>query len=114
MKTLVKLWTSTSLVLKIVVGLVVGAVLGLTVPQFTYISILGTVFVSALKAIAPVLVAVLVASAISKAGGGLGPRFRTVVTFYLATTLLAAVTAVGLLLTLVLFLLGRKRKSADD
>ena len=94
MKTLVKLWTSTSLVLKIVVGLVVGAVLGLTVPQFTYISILGTVFVSALKAIAPVLVAVLVASAISKAGGGLGPRFRTVVMFYLATTLLAAVTAV--------------------
>lgn len=88
-------WTSTSLVLRIVIGLVIGAALGLTVPHFTYIALLGTLFVSTLKGIAPVLVAVLVASAIAKAGEGLGPRFRTIIAFYLATTLLAAVIAVG-------------------
>jgi serine/threonine transporter len=55
---------------------------------------LGTLFVSALKAIAPVLVAVLVASSIANAKGNLGPRFRTVISLYLLSTLLAAVVAV--------------------
>ena len=50
-----------SLVLRILIGLVIGAVLGMVVPEWTGFSILGQVFVSALKAIAPVLVAVLVA-----------------------------------------------------
>ena len=87
-------WTSMSLVLRILIGLVIGAVLGLSLPDAKGISILGTVFVGALKAIAPVLVAVLVASALSKAHSSLGPRFRTVVTLYLLTTALAAVVAV--------------------
>ncbi len=91
---LLKKWTGTSLVLRILCGLVIGAALGLLCPGWQGIGILGTVFVSALKAIAPVLVAVLVASSIAKAKGGLGPRFRTVITLYLATTLLAAVLAV--------------------
>ncbi len=51
-------WSETSLVLRILAGLMVGAVLGLAAPQLTGIRILGVVFVSALKAIAPVLVAV--------------------------------------------------------
>ena len=63
-----------SLVLRILIGLVIGAILGLTVPQWSGIGILGQVFVSALKSIAPVLVAVLVAASIAKAGGGLGDR----------------------------------------
>ena len=93
--TLIKKWTGTSLVLRILCGLVIGAVLGLAVPGQQWIGILGKVFVSALKAIAPVLVAVLVMSAISKAGGGLGPRFRTVISLYLMTTFSAALTAVA-------------------
>ncbi len=92
--SLLKKWTGTPLVLRIFIGLVIGAILGLTVPQWTGIGILGQVFVSALKAIAPVLVAVLVASSIARAKGGLGPRFRTVITLYLLTTFLAAVLAV--------------------
>ena len=52
MTTILKKWTSVSLVLRIFVGLVIGAVLGLLVPEWTAISILGKVFVSALKAIA--------------------------------------------------------------
>ena len=91
---ILKKWTQTSLVLRILCGLVIGAVLGLLVPGWTGIGILGTVFVSALKAIAPVLVGVLVAASIARAKGGLGPRFRTVITLYLSTTLLAAFLAV--------------------
>ena len=87
-------WSQTSLVLRILVGLIIGTVLGLTVPQWTGIGILGLVFVSALKAIAPVLVAVLVAASIAKASSNLGARFRLVVSQYLLSTFLAAVGAV--------------------
>lgn len=87
-------WSETSLVLRIFIGLVIGTVLGLTVPQLSYISILGLLFVSGLKAIAPILVAVLVAASIAKADGGLGPRFRTVISRYLLSTFIAAMCAV--------------------
>ena len=52
-------YTSVSLMLRIFIGLVIGAVLGLTLPGWTGVGILGRIFVSALKGIAPVLVAVL-------------------------------------------------------
>ena len=83
-----------SLVLRILIGLTIGVLLGLFCPQLTAVSLLGKVFVSALKAIAPVLVAVLVTASIAKAKGGLGPRFRTVITLYLLSTFMAAVVAV--------------------
>ena len=88
-------WSQTSLVLRILAGLIIGTVLGLVVPQWTGIGILGTIFVSALKAIAPVLVAVLVAASIAKAGGGLGPRFRVVISQYMISTFIAALCAVA-------------------
>ena len=88
-------WSHTSLVLRILVGLIIGAVLGLVVPKWTSIGILGAVFVSALKAIAPVLVAVLVAASIAKAGGGLGSRFRVVISRYMLSTFIAALCAVA-------------------
>ena len=88
-------WTEISLVLRIFIGLVIGATLALVVPQWTVISMLGQIFVSALKAIAPVLVAVLVTASIAKAGGGLGPRFRTVISRYLLSTFIAALLAVA-------------------
>ena len=88
-------WCRSSLVVRILIGLFAGAVLGLTVPDARGISILGTVFVGALKAIAPVLVAVLVASALSRAHSHMGARFRTVILLYLLTTALAAVVAVA-------------------
>lgn len=91
---LLRKWTETSLVLRIFVGLVAGAILGLVVPGWSGIGILGTVFVGALKGVAPVLVAVLVMASIAKANGGLGPRFRTVIGLYLLSTLAAALVAV--------------------
>lgn len=95
MKKLLQKWTGLSLVVRILIGLVIGAILGLVVPQWTGIGILGTVFVSALKAIAPVLVGVLVISALAQAKQGLGSRFRTVIGLYLFTTFCAAMLAVG-------------------
>ena len=87
-------WTDSSLVLRILVGLVIGTILGLVAPKWTWVGIMGNVFVSALKAIAPVLVAILVTASIAKAGGGLGPRFRTVIILYMVSTLAAALVAV--------------------
>ena len=92
-KTLQK-YTSVSLMLRIFIGLVIGAVLGLTVPQWSGIGLLGKIFVSALKGIAPVLVAVLVVSSIAKAGRGLGRRFTSLIFIYLLSTFIAAVCAV--------------------
>ncbi len=89
-----KRYTSTSLMLRIFIGLVIGAALGLLLPQWTGIAILGKMFVSALKGIAPVLVAVLVMSSVAKAGTGYGRRFTLLISIYLLSTFIAAVCAV--------------------
>lgn len=88
-------WSEMSLILRILGGLTIGAVLGLVAPSWTWLGVLGTVFVSALKAIAPILVFVLVMASIARAGGGLGARFRTVIALYLLSTLAAALVAVA-------------------
>ncbi len=90
----IKKYTSVSLILRIFIGLVLGAVLGIFLPKLTGIALLGKVFVGALKAIAPILVFMLVSSALSKAKAGIGARFRTIVFLYMLSTLLAAVVAV--------------------
>ena len=95
MKRIIQFWTSTRLVVRIFIGLVIGALLGLFAPQLSGLTILGRVFVSALKAIAPVLVAVLVMSSVAKAKSNLGSRFRTVVFEYLLSTFIAALLAVA-------------------
>ena len=93
-KRILNRWTSMSLILRILCGLAVGLFLGLAAPRLTGIGILGKMFVSALKGIAPVLVAVLVVSSIAKAGKGLGLRYRVLVTIYMLSTFIAAVCAV--------------------
>lgn len=94
MKNAVKKWNDTSLILRIVIGLVIGIILALTVPQATAISILGNLFVGALKAIAPILVFFLVMSSLAQATNGIGKRFRTVIFLYMLSTLLASIVAV--------------------
>ncbi|MDO5140067.1 MAG: serine/threonine transporter SstT [Eubacteriales bacterium] len=94
MKGILKKWSSISLILRIVIGIVTGTILGLVFPGFKIIPVLGTVFVGALKGVAPVLVFVLVISSIANASGEIGARFRTVIFLYMFSTLLAAITAV--------------------
>ena len=93
LESITRKWAQSSLILRILVGLVIGAILGLTIPGLTGISLLGTIFVGALKAIAPLLVFVLVTASVAQAGAGLGARFRTVIGLYLVSTLGAAVVA---------------------
>lgn len=94
MKAILKKWTDTSLILRILVFLIIGVVLGLLVPKASWIGIFGSLFSGALKGIAPILVFFLVASAISKFNAGIGKRFRTVIILYMLSTFLAAVVAV--------------------
>lgn len=93
-KSILQKWQQTNLMLRILIGIIVGTALALTVPGYSGISMLGDLFVGALKGIAPVLVAVLVASSVATARNGLGSRFRTVILLYMLTTLMAAVMAV--------------------
>ena len=95
MKSILKKWTESSLILKIVAGLVIGAILGLLFPKASFFGIPGTLFIGALKAIAPILVFLLVSSAIAQAVNGIGSRFRTVIILYLFSTFLAAICAVA-------------------
>ena len=87
-------WTEIALVKRILVGLILGAILGIAVPQATGIAILGDVFVSALKAIAPLLVFFLVISSLCNAGKSHGGVIKTVIILYMFSTVLAAVIAV--------------------
>jgi serine/threonine transporter len=66
-----KSWSKMSLVKRILIGLVIGIVLALTLGEHvTFIAIFGNLFVGALKAIAPILVFILVMAAICKQKGG--------------------------------------------
>ena len=93
MKKVFEKWCSISLVLRIAVGLVIGAILGLLVPQFTIVSWLGTIFVGALRAVAPVLVFVLVMSSLANSKGGAGANMRVVIILYMASTFFAVFLA---------------------
>ena len=94
MKNIIRKWNKLSLIIRIAIGLVLGAVLGVVAPKLTVISILGDVFVGALKAIAPVLVFILVMSSLANAKGSVGKRFSRVVGLYMTSTCLAAFVAV--------------------
>lgn len=94
MKNLVMKWNALSLILRIAIGLIIGALFGLLLPQASGIALLGNLFVGALKAIAPVLVFILVMSSLAKAGRKIGSQFTTVILLYMGSTFLAAVVAV--------------------
>ena len=87
-------YNGVSLIIRIIVGLIAGTALALVVPHMTWIGEFGTLFVSTLKAVAPILVFVLVASALAQGNSKLDSRFGTVLFLYLFTTFLSAVVAV--------------------
>ena len=91
---IIQKWNSISLVKRIICGLIIGAILGMAVPQVSVIGILGTLFVGALKAIAPILVFFLVIAALACGQEGGGKTMGRVVVLYLVGTFAAAVIAV--------------------
>lgn len=93
-KKIFKLYLDANPVLRIVIGLVLGALIGIFAPSWTVIGLFGEIFVGALKAIAPVLVFVLVISSLANAQSGIGKKFAVVIALYMLSTFLAATVAV--------------------
>src|SRR5210317_2519244 len=86
---------SGSLVLQIAISIVLGVILALLSPSTAESAmLLGNLFVSALKAVAPVLVLVLVASAIANRKASHTSQMRPIVIMYLVGTVAAALLAV--------------------
>jgi serine/threonine transporter len=86
MKTLNKAvarYNGISLIVRILIGLFIGAVLALVAPGAGWVGELGSLFVGALKGIAPVLVFVIVASALAQGSSKLDRRFGTVIWLYM-------------------------------
>jgi serine/threonine transporter len=84
-----------NLVLKIAIGIVLGALVGGLVPEVgKSVSILGGLFVSALKAIAPILIFLLVIASLATHREGQKSHMRPILGLYLLGTLAAATTAV--------------------
>lgn len=87
-------WQGISLILRIIIGMIIGIAFALSVPGNTVLPIFGKVFVGLLKGIAPILVFVLVISALANASGNIGGRFKNVIMIYIFGTFFASVTAV--------------------
>jgi len=95
MKDLLSKWNQMSLIKRIVVGLIVGIILAVAVPDVAKpVELLGTLFVGALKAVAPILVFFLVMSAVSQHKPGQKTNMKSVISLYLVGTFLAGVVAV--------------------
>ena len=94
MKMIIKTWKKRNLIVKILCGIIIGSILGIAFPQATPIGCIGVLFVSALKAIAPILVFALVMSSISQAGAGIESKFRKVILLYIISTLVSAIVSV--------------------
>jgi serine/threonine transporter len=95
MKSILKKWSQLSLVKQIIVGLIVGIILAVTIPQAAKpVVIFGSLFVGALKAIAPVLVLFLVMSAIAQHKRGHQTNMKSIIVLYLLGTFLAGLIAV--------------------
>lgn len=88
-------WANSSLILRILAGLIVGVILAF-IPGLTagndFIELIGSIFVSALKGVAPILVFFLVMSALANAKTA--GNMRTIIILYIVGTFIAAAVAV--------------------
>ncbi len=107
MRELWKSWSKTNLIIRISMGLLVGTTLGVLMPWLatttnnpsilaysSVIGFIGVLFVSALKAVAPLLVFFLVMSALAQRSEGKQTNMRHIVFLYVASTFIAALVAV--------------------
>lgn len=95
MGNFIKKWNQVSLVKRIIIGMILGIILALTIPDLAKpIVILGSLFVGALKAVAPVLVFFLVMSAISQHQSGQQTNMKSIIVLYAIGTFSAALVGV--------------------
>ncbi|NRA55203.1 MAG: serine/threonine transporter SstT [Gammaproteobacteria bacterium] len=92
-----EIFQSVGLVTQIIVAIIIGSILGTTIPETAKsLAVLGQLFVSALKAVAPILVLVLVASSIANQKSNSDANLKPIVGLYLLGTLTAALIAVAM------------------
>lgn len=94
MRRIINAWNKSSLIKRILIGILLGTLLGLLFPNLPGMGLLGELFVGGLKAIAPILVFFLVANAISQHRKGKTTNIKTVILLYLLGTFAAALVAV--------------------
>lgn len=113
MKNIVHKWSQISLVKRILIGIIAGILLALTIPEATsWISILGSLFVGALKAVAPILVLFLVMNAISSHKSGKKTNMKTIIGLYAIGTVLAG--AVGVIASFLFPISITLKSSAEE
>lgn len=93
-ETVLKHYNKTNLVIKIVFGIILGIIVACILPDVSWISVFGDLFVGSLKAIAPFLVFILVISSLANGVVKHGTGFRVVIFLYLLSTIVASVVAV--------------------
>ena len=95
MRNIILKWNQISLVLRILIGIIIGVLLAVTIPDSVkWISIFGSLFVGALKAVAPILVLILVTNAISNHKSGKKTNMKSILGLYAIGTFLAGVVGV--------------------
>ena len=96
MRSFIAMYQRIGLVPLIIIGLILGTLIGWLAPNIGIaLGILGTLFVGALKAVAPVLVFILVMAAICQHRSGNKVYVKPVLLLYVFGTFIAALVAVG-------------------
>lgn len=93
---MIKIWKELSLIQRILIGILVGILLGLVVPQWTWLSLLGELFVDSLKAIAPLFGLFHYYVLLSRHEKGTQTHMTSIIILYLLATFIAALAAVGI------------------
>lgn len=95
MKKLYSAWSGISLVKRILVGLILGILFAITIPEaFSWVSVFGSLFVSALKAVAPILVLLLVTNALASHKSGTKTNMKLILVLYAIGTFSAGAIGV--------------------
>ena len=82
-ENIIKKYSDTNLVIKIAVGIVLGVIFAFIFPKASWLHVFGELFIGALKAIAPILVCILVVSSLAGGKKLRDKRFRNVIFLYL-------------------------------
>ena len=89
-----KFFNKIPFILQIVIGMILGILLALVLPEGQdFVFLLGDLFVSALKAIAPLLVFVLVSASIARHQQGANAKLKPILVLYVVAMFLSAATA---------------------
>lgn len=89
-----KFFNKIPFILQILIGMILGILLALVLPEGQdFVFLLGDLFVSALKAIAPLLVFVLVSASIARHQQGANAKLKPILVLYVVAMFLSAATA---------------------